>query len=34
MRTIPEVPGVMTAAQVLATARSIVSLQRPDGMIE
>ena len=33
MRTIPEVPGVMTAAQVLATAQSIAALQRPDGMI-
>jgi hypothetical protein len=34
MRSIPEVPGVMTADQVVATARAIVSLQRPDGMIE
>jgi hypothetical protein len=33
MRSIPEVPGVMTAGQVLATAQSIVALQRPDGMI-
>lgn len=34
MRRIPEVPGVMSAEQVLATARSIAALQRPDGMIE
>ncbi len=34
MRSIPEVPGVMTVGQVMDTARSIVSLQRPDGMIE
>ena len=33
MRSIPEVPGVMPAGQVLATAQSIVALQRPDGMI-
>ncbi len=33
MRSIPEVPGVMTASQVMATAQSIVALQRPDGMI-
>ncbi len=33
MRSIPEVPGVMTAHQVMATAESIVALQRPDGMI-
>ena len=33
MRVVPEVPGVMSADQVLATARSIVALQRPDGMI-
>jgi hypothetical protein len=34
MRSIPEVPGVLSASDVMATARSIVSLQRPDGMIE
>ncbi|MGO9027121.1 MAG: prenyltransferase [Acidimicrobiales bacterium] len=34
MRSIPEVTGVMSAAQVVDTARSIVALQRPDGMIE
>lgn len=33
MRAIPEVPGVISAGEVLATARSIASLQRPDGMI-
>ncbi len=33
MRSIPEVPGVMTAGQVMATAQSIAALQRPDGMI-
>ena len=33
MRVMPEVPGVMSADQVLATAQSIVELQRPDGMI-
>jgi GH15 family glucan-1,4-alpha-glucosidase len=33
MRSIPEVPGVISAAQVLATAESIAALQRPDGMI-
>ena len=33
MRSLPEVPGVMTAAEVVATAQSIASLQRPDGMI-
>jgi len=33
MRPVPEVPGVLTAAQVMATARSIVAVQRPDGMI-
>ena len=34
MRAIPEVPGVITAAQVVATAEYIASLQLPDGMIE
>ncbi len=34
MRSVPDVPGVMSAAQVLATGRSIAVLQRPDGMIE
>ncbi|MGH9081572.1 MAG: prenyltransferase [Acidimicrobiales bacterium] len=34
MRSIPDVPGVISADQVLATARSIASVQRPDGMIE
>jgi hypothetical protein len=34
MRSIPDVPGVMTASDVMATAHSIVALQRPDGMIE
>ena len=33
MRSIPEVPGVMTAGEVMGTAQSIVALQRPDGMI-
>ena len=33
MRVIPEVPGIMSADHVLDTARSIVALQRPDGMI-
>ncbi len=33
MRTIPDVPGVLTAAEVVETARSIAALQRPDGMI-
>jgi GH15 family glucan-1,4-alpha-glucosidase len=33
MRSIPELPGVITAAQVLATAEAIAALQRPDGMI-
>ena len=32
--SIPEVSGVISAAQVVDTARSIVALQRPDGMIE
>ena len=31
--TIPEVPGILTADEVLATARSIADLQRPNGMI-
>ena len=31
MRVIPEVPGIMSADQVLETARSIAALQRPDG---
>ena len=31
--TIPEVPGVLTAEQVAATADSLVRLQRPSGMI-
>jgi len=30
---IPEVPGVLTASEVLATAHSIAEVQRPDGMI-
>ena len=30
---IPEVPGVLSAAEVLATADSIAEVQRPDGMI-
>jgi len=34
MRSIPEVTGVMSASQVMTTARSIAFLQRPDGMIE
>ncbi len=33
MRSVPEIPGVLTAADVLATAEAIASLQRPDGMI-
>lgn len=33
MRNVPHVPGVVTADQLIATARSIVELQRPDGMI-
>ena len=33
MRALPEVPGVMSSDEVVATARSIVALQRPDGMI-
>ena len=31
--TIPEIPGVLTRAEVLATAPSIAAVQRPDGMI-
>jgi MMP endo-(1,4)-3-O-methyl-alpha-D-mannosidase len=31
--TMPEVPGILSAADVLATARSIADVQRPDGMI-
>ena len=34
MRSLPEIPGVISAEQIVATARTIVSLQRPDGMIE
>jgi hypothetical protein len=34
VRSIPEVPGIISTADVLATARCIASLQRPDGMIE
>ena len=34
MRSIPEVPGVITAGQVVETARYIASLQLRDGMIE
>ncbi|MGH9074432.1 MAG: prenyltransferase [Acidimicrobiales bacterium] len=33
MRLVPEVPGILTSNQVLATASSIAGLQRPDGMI-
>lgn len=33
MRVVPEVDGILTAGEVIATARSIVALQRPDGMI-
>ncbi len=33
MRSIPEVEGVLSAGQVVATARAIAALQRPDGMI-
>ena len=33
VRSIPEVPGVISAAQVMDTARAIAALQRPDGMI-
>ncbi len=31
--TVPEVPGVLSASDVLATAHSIAEIQRPDGMI-
>jgi hypothetical protein len=34
MRDIPEIPGVVSADEVLATAESIADRQRPDGMIE
>ena len=30
---VPEVPGILTATDVLATAHSIAEVQRPDGMI-
>ncbi|MHB8330511.1 MAG: hypothetical protein ACYDD6_12965, partial [Acidimicrobiales bacterium] len=30
---VPEVPGVLSAGEVLATASSIAAVQRPDGMI-
>jgi len=30
---LPEVPGVLTAADVLATAHAVAEVQRPDGMI-
>lgn len=33
MRSIPEVPGVLTADEVIVTARSIVGLQRRNGLI-
>ncbi len=33
MRIVPGVPGVLSPADVAATARSIAELQRPDGMI-
>ncbi|MDA8341065.1 MAG: prenyltransferase [Actinomycetota bacterium] len=33
MRSVPEVPGVLTAAEVMATAGSIAEVQRDDGMI-
>jgi hypothetical protein len=33
MSTVPEVPGVLSSAEVLATAHAIAALQRPDGMI-
>ena len=32
-RRLPEVPGVLSAAEVLASAESIAAVQRPDGMI-
>ena len=31
--TIPEVPGILTASDVLATAHAIAEVQRHDGMI-
>ena len=31
--SVPEVPGILTAAEVLATAQSIAEVQRADGMI-
>jgi MMP endo-(1,4)-3-O-methyl-alpha-D-mannosidase len=34
VRSVPEIPGVLSAAQVVASAESIIALQRPDGMIE
>jgi hypothetical protein len=34
VRNIPEIPGVLSAAQVVASAESIAALQRPDGMVE
>ena len=33
MRTIPEVPGILSTSQVVQTAQSIADLQLPDGMI-
>ena len=33
MRPVPEVRGILTAEQVVETARSILAIQRPDGMI-
>ena len=32
-RRVPELPGILSAHEVLATAESIASVQRPDGMI-
>ncbi|HVX21458.1 MAG TPA: hypothetical protein VHB02_08925 [Acidimicrobiales bacterium] len=32
-RAVPEVPGILSAADVLATAHSIAAVQRPDGMV-
>jgi hypothetical protein len=32
-RTIPAVPGVLSPADVLATAHAIAEIQQPDGMI-
>ncbi len=31
--TIPEVPGILTSSEVLATAHAIAEVQRHDGMI-